>query len=215
MNETTGSKARSNESKNIRAALYKIESILVPGETLEAYAVQRRLFALTHRRMTVAATSGRYIILSRGLIGGFNTKDVRWQDVKDAKLKVGIIGASLTISTLGSSDLASSGQQNVSYVLGGLRKTEAEAVYRICQTQEQAWREKRRIRDLEELRAKSGGISLGSTASLTGTASPPGATATELEDPTLRLKRAKEMREQGLLSDSEYEAIKAKIVAGL
>ena len=40
----------------------------------------------------------------------------------------------------------------------GLNPEQAQAVYRICQAQDQAWREKRRVREMEELRARSGGV---------------------------------------------------------
>jgi hypothetical protein len=55
----------------LHRGLRELESILLPGERLLAYAVQRRLFALTHRRTIVAATTGRFIALHRGLFGGF------------------------------------------------------------------------------------------------------------------------------------------------
>src|SRR5438034_5793278 len=68
----------------MRRALDDLTSVLVAGETLEAYAVQRRLFALIHRRAMIAATSGRFIGMTRGFFGGFQPIDVRWQDLKDA-----------------------------------------------------------------------------------------------------------------------------------
>ena len=84
-------------------------------------------------------------------------------------------------------------------------------MYRICQGQEQAWREKRRVRDLDELRARSGGIHLGASAaapvSAVGMASG--------ETPTIRLGRAKEMLDAGLITDAEYEAIRARVIEGL
>ena len=48
-----------------------IRSLLIPGERLESHAIQRRLFALTHRRLVVGATSGRLIAVQRGLVSGF------------------------------------------------------------------------------------------------------------------------------------------------
>ena len=134
-----------------------LRTLLIPGEALESWAVQRRLFALTHRRRLVAATSGRLLSVSRGLFGGFSTEDIRWQDLDDAQLRVGIVGATLTVTAFASTDLASASPGTAhTLVFPGLRKAEAQAVYRACQAQEQAWREKRRVRDLEELRAKSG-----------------------------------------------------------
>lgn len=193
-------------------ALAELKSLLVPGESLDAFAVQRRLFALVHRRSLVAATSGRLIGMTRGLLGGFHPQTVRWQDLKEARISVGIFGANLAISYLFSSpDLAISGRAG-SMTFTGLRKEAAQEVYRLCQAQDQAWREKRRVRELEELRAKSGGIFLGSQGSLPPSSPTP---ATEQEDPVARLERAKTMLEKGLISDSEYESLKAKIVNAL
>lgn len=189
-------------------ALEQIHSLLVPGENIEAYAVQRRWFALTHRRALIAATSGRLIIMTRGLFGGFNPISVRWQDLKEARVKVGMLGADLTVLFFGSPDLAIAGDQ-ATQIVAGLRKDQAEAVYRVCQAQDQAWREKRRVRELEEMRAKSGGIQLGGAPGM------PGGTSGLSEDAVARLEKAKAMLEKGLISDAEYESLKARIVNSL
>jgi hypothetical protein len=196
----------------ISGALAMLRSLLIPGEELETHAIQRRLFALTHRRTIVGATSGRLIVLTRGLLGGFTPEDMRWQDLRDAQLRAGIFGATLTVSVLGGADLAVAEAPRRTLQVEGLRKGEAEEVYRACQTQEQAWREKRRVRELEELRAKSGGINLGG-----GLAGPSagGAPADGAQSPAARLQRAKEMRQQGLLTDAEFEQVKARILADL
>ena len=86
-----------------------IQSLLIAGERLQSHAVQRRLFALTHRRIVVAATSGRLISVHRGLISGFTTQDVRWQDLRDAQLQVGVFAATLTVSASAGNDLAGAG----------------------------------------------------------------------------------------------------------
>src|SRR5690242_12774678 len=137
----------------LQRPLEYLRSVLIPTETLEAWAIQHRLFALTHRRMLVAATSGRLILLTRHLIGGFDVTDIRWQDLEEVTLRVGIFAADLTVKAGRAADLASQGaaaSRRLDFV--GLRKDQAQAVYRICQAQDQAWREKRRIRELEELR---------------------------------------------------------------
>jgi hypothetical protein len=156
----------------------------------------------------VAATSGRLIRIERGIFGGYSPQDMRWQDIDNATLRVGIFGADLTITSRGRQDLASSGQSSGAIVTEGLRKNQAEQVYRASQAQEQSWREKRRVRDLDELRAKSGGIQLGGGAGGSG----PTAGAAAGDDPLASLQRAKEMLTNGLITDSEYESIKAKIV---
>jgi hypothetical protein len=195
----------------VSRALAALQSLLIPGEELETYAIQRRLFALTHRRTVVGATSGRYIVVTRGLFGDYTPQDVRWQDLHDAQLRVGVFGASLTVTVHGTGDLASAeGPPGRSLRVDGLRKPEAQEVYRACQAQEQAWREKRRVRELEELRAKSGGINLGGVPGGAGANDGAGG-----QTPAARLQRAQEMRTQGLLTDAEFEQVKARILADL
>ena len=193
-----------NEPRLVRA-LEQLASLLVPGEAIEAYAVQRRLFALAHRRELVAATTGRLIGMRRSLLGGFYPTSVRWQDLKEARLSVGVLGAHLTVFFFGGPDLAIAGRE-ASFTFTGLRQNQAEAVYRVCQAQDQAWREKRRVRELEELRAKSGGIQLGAGAGLASSAG---------GDIVARLENAKSMLDKGLISDSEFEALKARIINAL
>jgi len=185
-------------------ALQHLQAVLISGESLEAFAVQRRAFAVTHRRLLVAATSGRLICIARGLIGGFVLRDLRWQDLEEVRLKVGVLSADLSVRVGAASDLASQGAQAARVMeLRGLVTSQAEAVYRICQAQEQAWREKRRIRELEELRARAGGIQLERAA---GSGSPG-------SDAVRRLQEAKQLLDNKIISDSEYEAIKARILA--
>jgi hypothetical protein len=114
------------------------------------------------------------------------------------------------VSVHGNADLASVEGPPRALRVDGLRKQEAQEVYRACQAQEQSWREKRRVRELEELRAKSGGISLGGAMP----AGAPGA-GDGAQTPGARLQRAQEMRLQGLLTDAEFEQVKARILADL
>ena len=200
-----------DEDPRIQTAMSQLNGLLVPGETLQAHAVQRRLFALTKRRVLVGASSGRLLVLHRWLLGGFSLTDLRWQDLKDVKLNAGIFGADLTVTTLDQADLASQDRAAGTFLLTGLRKEQAQGVYRICQAQEQQWREKRRVRDLEELRAKSGGLQLGGAGGLGGVAGGGAGGADAVE----RLKAAKEMLANGLITDAEFEALKAKVVSGL
>jgi hypothetical protein len=188
-----------------------VRSLLIPGERLESHAAQRRLFALTHRRVVVAATSGRLIAVYRGLVSGFTVQDIRWQDLRDAQLQVGVFGATLAVSADQGDDLAGAAGTARTLSLHGLRKDQAQEVYRACQSQEQAWREKRRVRELEELRAKSGGVHLG--GGVTGMAA--GGVEDAARSPQARLQRAKEMLDQGLLTDAEYEQVKARILGEL
>ena len=195
------------DEAGLQKPLADLRSVLIPGESVEAWAIQRRVFALMHRRVLVAATSGRLLIVSRPLLGGFGLASVRWQDLEEVTLRVGVFGADLGIRAGKATDLASLGTQGAQRVeLHGLRKDQAQAVYRICQAQDQAWREKRRVRELEELRARSGGIQVMSGSAL------PSAGASG-DDAVRRLAEAKRLLDARLITDAEYEAIKAKIVS--
>jgi len=200
------SDATAMDGTDLEKPLADLRSVLIPAETLEAWAIQRRIFALTHRRLLIAATSGRLVVLVRRLLGGFDVSTIRWQDLEEVTLRVGVIGADLALRAGKATDLAMLGAQGSQRVeFQGLRKEQAQAVYRICQAQDQAWREKRRVRELEELRARSGGIQVMSA--------PAPATGTADSDAVRRLQEAKQLLDAKLITDAEYEAIKAKIVS--
>ena len=191
---------------DVSGPLTQLRSVLIAGETLEAWVIQRRVYALTHRRALIAATSGRLIVLTRRLLGGFAVTSIRWQDLEEVTLRVGMIAAELSVHAGKATDLASMGATGAQRVeFQGLRKEQAQAVYRICQAQDQSWREKRRIRELEELRARSGGIQVMSA--------PVSAAAGFEGDAVRRLQEAKQLLDARLITDSEYEAIKARIVS--
>ena len=199
------------DASGLGAALATLQGLLTSGETLEAWAAQRRIYALTHRRICIAATSGRFISLQRRLIGGYDSEDIRWQDLKEARISAGIIAADLTLVAQSSADLNIGAEVNRTLSFEGLNKNQAQAMYRICQQHDQVWREKRRVRELEELRAKSGGVQIsGGQAGYSGTDD-----AGAESEPARRLRQAREMLDAKLISDSEFESIKAKIVSGL
>jgi hypothetical protein len=198
------------DNLGLSGALGTLQGLLTSGETLEAWAAQRRLYALTHRRALIAASSGRFISLRRRLFGGYDSADIRWQDLKETRISAGIIAADLTVVAQSSSDLNIGAEVNRVWSFEGLHKDQAQAMYRICQQHDQVWREKRRVRELEELRAKSGGVQISGAPS--GYAGDAGGAESE---PARRLRQAREMLDAKLISDSEFESIKAKIVSGL
>jgi hypothetical protein len=199
--------ARPDDDPGLDEALATLKGLLTVDETLQAWAAQHRLFALAHRRQLIAATTGRFITLTRRLIGGYDSADIRWQDLRETRIHAGILAADLTLVAQSSSDLNITAAVDRVWTFEGLRKDQAQAIYRICQQHDQVWREKRRVRELEELRARSGGVQIGTPA-------PAGVAGAESES-ARRLRQAREMLDAGLISDSEFESIKAKIIADL
>ena len=194
------------EQPGVHSALVTLRALLTSGETLEAWSLQHRLFALTHRRACIAATSGRFVSLNRHLLGGYDSADIRWQDLKEIRIRAGIITAELTLVAKSASDLSVASEVDRVWTFQGFPKDQAQAIYRICQQQDQVWREKRRVRELEELRAKSGGMQF---------AVPSGVASGAESESARRLREAREMLDAKLISDAEFESIKAKIISGL
>ena len=197
------------DNLGLSGAIATLQGLLTSGETLEAWAAQRRLYALKNRRTLIAATSGRFISLKRRLFGGYDSADIRWQDLKETRISAGIIAADLILIAQSSADLNIGAEVNRVWSFEGLHKDQAQAMYRICQQHDQVWREKRRVRELEELRAKSGGVQISGQPAYSNDA------AGAESEPARRLRQAREMLEAKLISDSEFESIKAKIVSGL
>jgi Short C-terminal domain len=109
-----------------------------------------------------------------------------------------LFGACFTIKT----------RQDSTLIVNGVQAAKVRPLYVYSQQQEQSWREKNRVRKIEEDRAKAGGIMIGNAI--------PNSTPAPLSTPTedtvmLRIQKAKALYDQGLMSDDEYEAVKARI----
>lgn len=141
--------------RRLVAALDKTRSLLTSGEQIAHAAVQLRLHALFHRRLLLVATDRRVIVLRRRLFGGFDMQDIAWQDVREARAQEHVfphwLGADLVITA----------HDGRSCSITGADACAARARRAFAQGQEQAWREKHRVRRMEELRAEAGGISCG------------------------------------------------------
>ena len=91
----------------------------------------------------------------------------------------------------------------------------ASDIYKFSQSQDQSWEEKRRIREMEETRAKAGGISIGSNVV---TPSPSGSEnnsdkSSKTSDITDELLKIKDLLDKGILSDVEFQEMKSKILS--
>jgi signal transduction histidine kinase len=180
-------------------AQQKLQAALIKTEKIETSALQFRLFALFHRRQLIAVTNSRFILLSRSIFGGFVMRDYQWKDLQDVQLSENVLpdvcGSRLSFVVSRSSP---------AIVVDGISSDVASTIYAQAQAHEQEWEEKRRIRDLEEKRATSGGMILH-----TGTGAQADAGRSTLDD----LERAKKLFDTGTVSDAEYQEIKSKILS--
>lgn len=152
----------------IEAALTTLKSLLLTDETVIQSSHQLRLKALKHRREIVVATNMRLIVFIRRVFGGYRMHDIRWQDLQDAaideNLLPGLFGAVLSLRLYNGTLVR----------IDGLEPVSARALYVYCQRQEQEWREKNRVRGMEE-RSGFGFASMPGTTGVAGTAGTAGA----------------------------------------
>ena len=199
-------KVFSSRELRLRSAISRLESLLVAGENIEHLATQVWIFALINfkRRVIIVATPMRMIIFKRGLFGGYDLTDIRWHDLENANISESffenIFGTSFLIKT----------RQGSTLIIKGVQSAQLRPLYVYSQQQEQSWREKNRIRKIEEDRAKAGGIMIGNPTSM---ANPTPSSNSNLgEDAVMiRIQKAQALFDQGLMSDEEYEAVKARI----
>jgi hypothetical protein len=196
---------RGVDARRARAS-EKLAGTLMGSEQKLGEAIQFRLCALISRRLLVAATNSRIILIARPLLGGFTMKDYQWKDLHDAKLSENVLpwlfGSRLSFAIRREGE----GRTEDRLVVDGIEGRLASQIYAAAQDQEQAWEEKRRVRTMEEARASSGGITLGGVPSTSGGGNAGGSTLDELE-------RAKKLMDSGVISDAEFNEIKSKILS--
>lgn len=177
----------------------KLQSTLMKGETVLASGLQLRLYALFSRRLLVAITNSRLILVNRSLLGGFSMQDYQWKDLADTQLAEnilpGLCGSRVSFAAAGGKP---------AMLIDGLPGDIASTLYSHAQSQEQQWEEKNRVRGLEEKRAASGGAILNVGAGGHG-----GSVQSTFDE----LEKAKQLLDNGTISDAEYQEIKAKILS--
>jgi Short C-terminal domain/Bacterial PH domain len=218
-----------------RKAIEKLRTVLMPGEVVLASGLQFRPFALIHRRELIAVTNSRIISLKRKVLGGFQMADIQWKDLLDARIQQN------TIPAIAGSNLhfrhSNSGVQPLS--IKGINSESASKMYSYSQSEEHAWEEKRRVRAMEEVRAAAGGVVVNThaqnsalrrdkavsidAAMLQEERARPSVGGSSVRAPMAprrdmgyamqQIAKAKEMFESGIISDAEFQEMKAKIIS--
>ncbi|ACI52472.1 hypothetical protein Gdia_2736 [Gluconacetobacter diazotrophicus PA1 5] len=182
----------------------KIESNLTADETLVAEVVELRPFALFHRRFGIAVTNNRIMSLQRKILGGYKKmEEWQWKYISEVSIEENnfpsILGSNLFFS------FTDSPNHDPGFDIIGVDSQVASKIYAVANAQKQDWTEKNRIRMMEEHRAKSGGVNIQGFPSAT-----PMPTVSLIEQ---KLKEAKSLLDSGLISNSEYQERKSKILS--
>lgn len=187
------------DPKTVEKILGKVNELLTSGEEVQYIAVQKKP-AVNLSPDCVALTNKRVIFCrpkSLGLSMSFD--DFLWKEVADCHMKEGILGATFSVQTT----------KKRKYSLDYLPKAQARILYRFAQEREEEMSEYRRGRELEQARAAAGGVVVQSQAA------PSPNVQADPNDPMAALKKLKELRENDLLSQEEFDTKKAEILSRL
>lgn len=195
-------------SQRVDKAYAKLQDTLMEGEGLLSKGVDCRPFALFSRRQVFGITNSRVIRLERGLLGGFKMKDFQWKDLKDAQV------SEYVLPSFCGSKLSFRAQFMKIEVHPSVEI--ATEMYKTAQKEEQAWEEKRRVREMEETRAAAGGVMFAgggipsAQAPAPQTAQPSESLSTSVADELIKLKT---LMDQGIISDAEFNEMKSKLLS--
>lgn len=182
----------------------RVSQILTRDEEINYIAVQKPLVSMTPD--SVVLTNRRLIVYRPKMFGRVDFDDFIWRDLSDAKLKEGMMNSTLTFKTM----------QKGILTVDNLPKTQARKLYSFAQEKEEEMREERRKRAMEEKRAAAGGINIQGMSGIVPPVSQqpsPSIQKPEKEDPMEVLKKLKALLEADLITQQEYDAKKADLLA--
>ena len=204
MNASDLIKHLSNEEQDpaiVEQVLSRVKDVLTTGEEVKYIAVQKKpLVSISPD--SVILTNKRFIIYKPGSMGGTTFEDYPWRDLKDAKIREGMLGAALYFLTV----------QNRPVAVDHLPKAQARRLYALAQEMEELARAERRTHELEDKRAAAGGVVVQGPVAQTAAVAPSPPAA---PDPFATLQKLKGMLDAGLITAGEYDTKKASILAAM
>ena len=205
------------EPKAVEKVYSRLSDLLNSGEEIIYIAVQKKpLVNITPD--CVAITNKRIFFFTAANLGlSIKFLDFVWKDVVEVKIKEELLGAVFSIKTLNGAETS----------VDFLPKVQARKLYQYGQEREQAEREERRQRDLEEKRAASGTIhsDLPRFSPIQNQPEPiaapkPIETPKPVEEVkpdelTAKLKKLKMLFDNGLITQEEYNQKKMELLSEL
>lgn len=198
------------EPKAVEKIYSRLNDLLNAGEEIIYIAVQKKpLVNITPD--CIAITNKRIFFFTAANLGlSIKFVDFVWKDVVEVKIKEELLGAVFSVKTLNGAETS----------VDFLPKVQARKLYQYGQEREQAEREERRQRDLEEKRAASGTIHADlprftSTQSQPETVAPKPAEEVKPDELTSKLKKLKMLFDNGLITQEEYNQKKLDLLSEL
>ena len=207
-----------NSEIRVSKAYSKLNDVLMKDEAIIEKGIDKRPFALRSRRQVFAVTNSRVIRLKRPILGGFEMTDFQWKDLEDATVSENVLSSfcgSILKFKANNKDLRlGSKVEEHNFEFFPEIETASNA-YKYAQEAEQSWEEKRRVRSMEEQRAKAGGIIFGQNTSpvSSGMMSNDKQDSNSKIDVADELLKLKKLLDEGVLSDTEFQEMKSKILS--
>lgn len=198
------------EPKAVEKVYSRLNDLLNGGEEIIYIAVQKKpLVNITPD--CVAITNNRIFFFTAANLGlSIKFMDFVWKDVIEVRIKEELLGAVFSVKTLNGAETS----------VDFIPKTQARKLYQYGQEREQAEREDRRQRDLEEKRAASGTIHgdlprFASTQNQPQPAAPKPVEEAKPDELTAKLKKLKMLFDNGLITQEEYNQKKLDLLSEL
>jgi Bacterial PH domain/Short C-terminal domain len=198
------------DAKTVEKVYLRLVDLLTTGEEILYIAVQKKPL-VNILPDCIALTNKRILFFTPANLGlSIKFVDFVWKDIIDVYTKEEIIGAIFSVKTTGGAEMG------VDY----LPKVQARKLYQYAQERKEAEREARRLRDLEEKRAESGGLQFENPANAAAfqQAAPvvhEEPVAPKPDELTEKLKKLKTLFDNGLISQEEYNQKKLELLSDL
>lgn len=177
--------------------------MLTRDEQVEYIAVQKKM-VMNLSPAAVVLTNRRFIVVHPTLFG-MTFRDVPWREVLDVHMSEQMLGATIMCRTTQGGYLS----------IDSLPKKQARRVYAYAQQVEESAHEKRQQLEFDKLRASAGGVVVHAPAAQGVAPSVPATTVAGADDPMQVLSKLKQLLDAGLVTQEEFDAKKAEVLARL
>jgi hypothetical protein len=185
------------DASTVSKIVAKAKGLLTNGEDILYVAIQKKPL-VTISPDSILLTNKRFMIVRPKLLS-MTFSDYPWREVSDVHLSEQILTSTISCKITSGASIS----------IDSIPKKQAKRVYTISQEMEEKMFEFRRQRDMDEKRAGAGGVVINSPLNTTP------ASAESVEDPLAVLGKLKQLLDNGLIEQSEYDLKKKEVLSKL